>query len=110
MDKYELIVLPEYWSDKIANEPADRGGGQLAIVTLNSDEEYKCIIENSTYIFYVEDYEYVPFSESEIKDIKIIEIYLDAYNHEAAVKRGKYLYGKGIIRDPMPDHSIKRDN
>ena len=105
MKKYELVVLPEKWIDFLVKKPADRGGYQTGIIVTHDGDRFKVGIANSTYIYYSEGYDYVPFSDDDINEIIVTNEILD---DNEWLKRGKYVYDKGYLKEPLPTKSILR--
>ena len=95
MRENELIVLTKALSADVrkGGETA-MGGFYVGNVVLKDGSKYKVEISNSLYIFYVEGYNYVPFS---LEDIKEIYITHDKINIREYGKREAQIVKKGLI-------------
>lgn len=67
----EKMRLPKKWSKKLENMPETGMGYQTVEILLKDGRTFTGIIENSKFITRIKESNTIPFSKSDIKDIKL---------------------------------------
>ena len=109
MADYELIVLApeEQEQARVAGETA-MGGFQTGWAYLKNGKRHFVVIMVGKYILYVEGYECVPFSESDIE--KIVITHERPRDMAAFDRRCAYVARRGVFPcpGPWPSSSVPR--